>query len=321
MVRMSDSPIAGGLGRATPSRSRKLRGEIVRHRAFYGMLFIPFAYFLIFKYGPLVNAQIAFKDFMALDGVWKSPWAGFKNFTTFFSSIYFWELLRNTVFLSMGKLVVGLPLSVILALAINESSLGRFKRFVQTVTYLPHFLSWVVMYGVLLLLLSPDEGLLNEIIKALGGKEIAFLQDPKWYPTVVILSDVWKEMGWGAIIYLAAITGIDPGLYEAAEVEGASRLKRIRYITLPGIAEVIVTITLLRLGTILDAGFHQIFMTYSVPVYSVGDIIDTWVYRQGVLDFQFSLATAVGLFKGAMGLCLVWIFNKLSRRYLDAGLF
>lgn len=317
---MSDSAVVDPSRRAPRPRG-KLWGAIVRHRAFYFMLFLPLVYFAIFKYGPLVNAQIAFKDFMALDGVWKSPWVGFKNFSTFFSSIYFWELLRNTLLLSLGKLVIGLPMAVILALAINESTMEKFKRFVQTVTYLPHFLSWVVMYGVLLLLLSPDEGLVNEIVKALGGKEINFLQDPRWYPTIVILSDVWKEMGWSAIIYLAAMTGIDPGLYEAAEVEGATRLQRIRYITLPGIADVIVTIALLRLGTILDAGFHQIFMTYSVPVYSVGDIIDTWVYRQGVLDFQFSLATAVGLFKGVLGLILVWAFNRLSRKYLDASLF
>jgi putative aldouronate transport system permease protein len=285
------------------------------------MLALPLLYFAVFKYGPLVNAQIAFKDFMAMEGVWRSPWVGLQNFATFFRSIYFWQLLRNTLSLSLLKLAIGLPMAVILAIALNESSAGRFKRFVQTVTYLPHFLSWVVMYGVLILFLSPDEGLVNQIIKALGGREIAFLQDPRWYPTVVILSDVWKEMGWSAIIYLAAMTGIDPGLYEAAEVEGATRMQRIRYITLPGIMDVIVTVALLRLGTILDAGFHQIFMTYSVPVYSVGDIIDTWVYRQGILDFQFGLATAVGLFKGAIGLALVWSFNRLARRYADAGLF
>ena len=296
-------------------------GAVRRHAPFYVMLALPLVYFAIFKYGPLVDAQIAFKDFMALDGVWKSPWVGFANFATFFKSIYFWQLLRNTLGLSLMKLAIGLPMAVILAIALNESSANKYKHFVQTVTYLPHFLSWVVMYGVLVLFLSPDEGLLNEVIKALGGQEIHFLQDPKWYPTVVILSDVWKEMGWSAIIYLAAITGIDPGLYEAAEVEGATRIQRIRYITLPGIMDVIVTVALLRLGTVLDAGFHQIFMTYSVPVYSVGDIIDTWVYRQGVLDFQFSLATAVGLFKGVIGLALVWSFNRLARRYADAGLF
>jgi putative aldouronate transport system permease protein len=291
-----------------------------RFMPFYIMLILPMAYFAIFRYGPLLNAQIAFKDFSPMDGVWKSPFIGFTNFITFFKSIYFLELLRNTIGLSMGKLCVGLPGAVILALALNESCLRRFKSLVQTITYLPHFLSWIVMYGVLLLLLSPDEGLINNIIKAFGGREISFLFSPKWYPAIIIFSDLWKEIGWSAIIYLAAITGIDPGLYEAAEVEGATRLQRIWHITLPGILEVIVTITLLRLGNILDAGFHQIFVTYSVPVYSVGDIIDTWVYRQGVLDFQFSLATAVGLFKGVIGLLLVLTFNKLAKRYTRASL-
>lgn len=299
---------------------RKGLASLRRFLPFYVMLIPPLAYFLIFRYLPLWNAQIAFKDFSPLDGVLKSPFAGFKNFTTFFNSIYFWELLRNTMGLSLGKLCVGLPSAVILALALNESSLRRFKSLVQTISYLPHFLSWIVMYGVMLLLLSPDEGLVNQVIKALGGEEIGFFYSPKWYPVIVILSDLWKEIGWSAIIYLAAITGIDPGLYEAAEVEGASRIQRIWHITLPGILEVIVTITLLRLGNILDAGFHQIFVTYSVPVYSVGDIIDTWVYRQGVLDFQFSLATAVGLFKGVIGLALVLSFNKLAKRFAGASL-
>jgi len=319
---MGQSAMIQTSGTGKPRRLHRGPGRALRtHGAFYLMLFIPLVYFAIFKYGPLVNAQIAFKDFMALDGVWGSPWVGLKNFGTFFSSIYFWELLRNTLGLSLGKLVLGLPLAVLLAIALNESSLRRWKHFAQTVAYLPHFLSWVVMYGVLLLLLSPDEGLLNEIAKALGGKETNFLQDPTWYPIVVILSDIWKETGWSAIIYLAAMTGIDTGLYEAAEVEGATRVQRIVHITLPGIRDVVITIALLRLGTILDAGFHQIFMTYSVPVYSTGDIIDTWVYRQGILDFQFGLATAVGLFKGLIGLGLVWTFNRIARRYADAGLF
>jgi putative aldouronate transport system permease protein len=295
--------------------------ELKRHRIFYVMLLFPVVYFVIFKYFPLWNAQIAFKDFSPLDGIWRSPWSGFDNFMTFFKSIYFWELIRNTVGLSLGKLVVGLPMAVILALALNESSLRRFKGFVQTVTYLPHFLSWVIMYGVLLMLLSPGEGMINEIIKALGGRSIGFMMDPKWFPAIVILSDVWKEMGWSAIIYLAAMTGIDPGLYEAAEVEGATRLQRIRYITLPGIIDVIITIGLLRLGNVLDAGFHQIFVLYSMPVLSTGDIIDTWVYRSGILDFQFGLATAVGLFKGVIGLGFVLFFNRLAKRYSDGSLF
>jgi putative aldouronate transport system permease protein len=285
------------------------------------MLILPLAYFAVFRYMPLVNAQIAFKDFMALDGVWGSQWIGFKNFEAFFASMYFWQLIRNTVGLSLAKLLIGLPIAVILAVAIAESSRKRYSRFVQTVSYLPHFLSWAIMYGVLLMLLSPGDGLINEILKALGGKPVAFLSDPRWYPAVVVLSDVWKETGWGAIIYLAAIAGIDPGLYEAAQVEGATRLQRIRYITLPGIAEVVVMVALLRLGNILDAGFHQIFMTYSIPVYSTGDIIDTYVYRQGILDFQFSFATAVGLFKGVIGLVLVLAFNRLAKSRGAGGLF
>ena len=307
--------------KSAPGISARGKSAVSQYGIFYLMLALPLLYFAIFKYWPLVNAQIAFKEFMALDGVWRSPWVGLQNFFTFFNSIYFWQLLRNTIGLSLAKLLVGLPMAVILAIALNESSLRRFRRFVQTVTYLPHFLSWIIMYGVLLLLLSPGDGLINELIKALGGEPISFLTDPHWYPTIVILSDVWKEMGWSAIIYLAAITGIDPCLYEAAEMEGAGRFKRIWYITLPGILSAIVTVTLLRLGNILDAGFHQIFVTYSVPVYGVGDIIDTWVYRQGVLDFQFSLATAVGLFKGVIGLALVLFFNKIAKRYTETSLF
>jgi ABC-type polysaccharide transport system permease subunit len=171
--------------------------------------------------------------------------------------------------------------------------------------YLPHFLSWVIIYGVLLALLSPGNGMVNEMIKAAGGHPIAFLTSPQWFRTVVIGSDIWKETGWSTIIYLAALLAIDPVLFEAAAVDGASRLQRIRHISLPGIASVIVVVTLLRLGNILDAGFSQIFVLYSLPVYSVGDIIDTWVYRQGILEFQFSLATAVGLFKGVIGLALI----------------
>jgi putative aldouronate transport system permease protein len=320
---MATTSVAGtGVSRlAAIGRPKGPGSRIGRFAVFYVMLALPLAYFAVFRYWPLVNAQIAFKDFMALDGVWKSPWVGLKNFKTFFSSIYFGQLLRNTLTYSLLKLAIGLPCAVTLAIAINESTARKFKSFVQTVTYLPHFLSWVVMYGVLLLFLSPDEGLLNDIIKALGGQQQSFLTDPKWYPMVVILSDVWKEMGWSAIIYLAAMTGIDPGLYEAAEVEGATRLQRIRYITLPGILDVIIIMTLLRLGNVLDAGFHQIFVTYSVPVYSVADILDTWVYRSGVLDFQFSLATAVGLFKGAIGLTFLVTFNRIAKRLTGSSLF
>jgi putative aldouronate transport system permease protein len=302
-------------------KARRKTPNLKRYWTLYLMVLAPVIYFLVFRYMPLVNAQIAFKDFSPLDGVWHSPWVGFKNFLEFFNSIYFWELMRNTIGYSLAKLLVGLPLAVILALALSETAAKAFKGVVQTMTYLPHFLSWVIMYGVLLALLSEGDGWVNMIIKAAGGETKSFLGSPDWFPVIVVLSDAWKETGWSAIIFLAALAGIDPALYEAAEVEGASRFQRIRYISLPGILDVIVVVTLLRLGTVLDAGFHQLFMLYSMPVMSVGDILDTWVYRQGILDFRFSLATAVGLFKGVIGLLMVLVFNRLAKKFAGSSLY
>ncbi|MBM3131195.1 MAG: sugar ABC transporter permease [Chloroflexi bacterium] len=265
--------------------------------------------------------DMCFKEFFALKGVEGSPWVGFQHFETFFRSFYFSELIVNTVIFSTARLVLGLPLAIILALAIHESRLLKFRSLVQTVTYLPHFLSWVIMYGLLLALFSPSSGMVNEALKSMGGQPISFLTSPDWFRQVVVGSDIWKETGWSTILYLAALLGINPELYEAAEVDGASRWRRIWHISLPGIVPVIVLITLLRLGNILDGGFSQIWVLYSVPVYSVGDIIDTWVYRAGVLDFQFSLATAVGLFKGVIGLILILVANSVAKRVAQQSLF
>jgi putative aldouronate transport system permease protein len=278
-------------------------------------------YYLIFRYGPLWNAQIAFKDFRPLLGVWGSPWVGFQHFETFINSFYFTQLMVNTVVFSAAKLVLGLPIAVILALALHETWFGRFRTLVQTIVYLPHFLSWVIMYGVLLAVLSPGNGLLNGLIESVGGELIAFLTPSGGFRPVVILSEIWKETGWSTILSPAALLAISPNLYEAAIVDGASHLQRIWHISLPGIMPVIVLVTLLRLGSILDAGFNQIFVLYSVPVYSVGDIIDTWVYRQGILQFQFSLATAVGLFKGVIGLILILAANQAAKRIAQQNLF
>jgi putative aldouronate transport system permease protein len=318
------------IGRATTTplphlswreRARGLRRAIWKHRAIYLLMALPLLYFVVFKYWPLWNTQLAFKDFKPTLGVEASPFVGFKHFTAFFRSYYFGQLLTNTLIFSLAKLILGMPLAIILALAIYESSFRFLRKITQTAAYLPHFLSWVIIYGVLLALLSPGSGMVNEMIKAAGGNPIAFLTSPAWFRTVVIGSDIWKETGWSTIIYLAALMSIDPVLYEAAAVDGASRLQRIRYISLPGIASVIVVVTLLRLGNILDAGFGQIFVLYSLPVYSVGDIIDTWVYRQGILEFQFSLATAVGLFKGVIGLALIFFSNKIAKRLAGSGLY
>jgi putative aldouronate transport system permease protein len=294
---------------------------LYKYRWLYLMMLPGLVYFVLFRYLPLWNAQIAFKSFKPLLGVWDSPWVGFKNFVTFFNSFYFTQLIGNTVIISLLKLVLGMPMAIILALCIYETAFKRLARFVQTISYLPHFLSWVIMYGILLVMLSPGDGLINEAIKANGGDPIAFLYSPDWFRVVVVGSDIWKDTGWGTILYLAALMAIDPTLFEAAAVDGASRIQRIWHISLPGILGTIVVVTLLRLGNILDAGFQQIFMLYSLPVYSVGDIIDTWVYRQGILEFQFSLAAAVGLFKGVIGLILILIANRLTKQFSGSGIY
>ncbi len=304
--------------RGKPSQ---LKREVRRHASVYALLIIPLIYYITFKYVPIFNGQIAFKDYMALDGVLGSRWIGLTHFKTFIHSYYFTELIRNTLMYSFGKLIFSLPLAIILAITIYESKRPILSRSVQTLAYLPHFLSWVIMYGILLAILAPGDGIVNDIIKAFGGKPRAFLTSVETFPWIVIFSDAWKEMGWSAIIFIAALMGIDPALFEAAMVEGASSAQRVRYITLPSIRPVIVIVVLLRLGTILDAGFNQIFMLYSTPVLSVADIIDTWVYRQGLLEFQFGLATAVGLFKGVIGMVLILSTNRLVKRFGGSSLY
>jgi putative aldouronate transport system permease protein len=303
------------------TRLDNLLRSIRRHRGIYLLMLPSLIYFLIFRYGPLWNAQIAFKDFKPLLGVMGSPWIGFENFKTFINSFYFTDLILNTVIFSSAKLVLGLPVAVILAIALHETALVRFRTLVQTIVYLPHFLSWVIMFGVLLMLLSPGNGLINQVLKEFGVGPISFLTTPKWFREVVVGSYIWKETGWSTILYLAALLGINPQLYEAAKVDGASNLQRIWHVSIPSIMPVIVLVTLLRLGNILDAGFNQVFILYSIPVYSVGDVIDTWVYRQGILQFEFSLATAVGLFKGVIGLALILTANQVAKRVAKQSLF
>ncbi|MCF0237082.1 MAG: ABC transporter permease subunit [Sphaerochaetaceae bacterium] len=299
-----------------------LFAEVRRHQFIYIMLVIPLIYYFIFKYIPIWNGQIAFRDFVSLKrtGITGGKWVGLQNFKTFINSIYFWDLMRNTLMYSFGKLLVSLPMSIILSIAIYECTRKALRKVVQTLSYLPHFLSWVIMYGILLAILSPSEGIVNDIIKLFGGTSKSFLTDTKAFPFIVILSDAWKEMGWSAIIFIAALMGIDSSLFEAAVVEGANSWQRVRYITLPSIKPVVVIVLLMKIGTILDAGFNQLYMLYSPAVYSVGDIIDTWVYR-GTIEGKFSLATAAGLFKGVIGMTLLFVSNWASKKYTDNSLF
>ncbi len=302
----------------------RLGKDIWRQKFIYLMLIIPLVYYFIFKYIPIWNAQIAFRNFRSVRyGITgpKTPWVGLANFKEFIHSYYFWNLMRNTLGYSFGKLCVSLPVSIILSIAIYECRITPLRKTVQTLSYLPHFLSWVIMYGILLALLSPSDGIINELIRMFGGKPIDFLTNSSVFPFLVVFSDAWKEMGWSAIIFIAALMGIDVSLFEAAMVEGANSWQRVKYITFPSILPTIVIVLLLKIGTIMEAGFNQIFMLYSPAVYNVADIVDTWVYRQGLLDGRFGLATAAGLFKGVIGMCLLFTSNFFSRKVSSSSLF
>ena len=281
------------------------------------MLLPGIIYYIVYRYLPIYGIVIAFKDYDMLAGIMDSPWAEpwYKHFQQFYESPYFTQLLVNTVLISLYKLVFGMFPPIALAILLNECRITWFKRLVQTLSYMPHFLSWVIIYGILIVLLSQDSGIINMIIQEFGGKPIPFLTSTEWFRSVLVGSEIWQNLGWGAIIYLAAMAGIDPTLYEAARVDGASRLRMIWHITLPGIRNVIILLLILRLGHMLDAGFDQIYILYNIHVYPVADILDTWVFRTGLEQWNFSLAAAVGLFKSVIGLILVLGSNALAKRW------
>ena len=298
------------------TRTSTLR-NLKRFAPLYLMLVPGIVYYLYFRYGPMVGAVIAFKEYSVRKGIFASPWADpfYKYFLRFFQSPYFTQLLGNTLVISLAKLALSMPCAIFMAILLSEARSNKFRRVVQTVTYLPHFLSWVILYGILFAFLSETRGLVNLMLRNMGLPAVNFLSSPRWFRTLVVGSTLWKETGWGAIIYLAAIIGIDPTLYEAARVDGAGRLRSIWHITLPGIRAVTIVMFLLKLGSILDAGFDQIYIMYNIHVYSVGDIIDTWVFRTGLEQWNFSMATAVGLFKSLIGLALIAGMNALARRW------
>jgi putative aldouronate transport system permease protein len=298
-----------------------IRRGITKYGLLYLMLLPGVFYFIVFKYAPMYGAIIAFKNYRVLDGIIGSPWTGLDNFNTVFASPYFVNVLTNTLLISTYKIIVGIPASIAMALVLDEVRLHWLKRSVQTIIYLPHFLSWVIVFGILTAVLSAPDGLLNQGIAALGGTPTTFLSDSHWFRSVVVLSSVWKDVGWGAIIYLAALAGVSPHLYEAASVDGASRFRRIWHISLPSLVPVIALVTLLSIGNILSAGFDQVFVLYNPSVYNVGDIIDTWVYRQGIEGFQFSVAAAVGLFKGAVGFVLIVVANRVAKSLTGNGIW
>ncbi|WP_223069787.1 ABC transporter permease [Paenibacillus caui] len=303
--------------KAPTGQLRKAWADLWKMKALYIMLIPCLIWYFIFKYLPMYGLIISFKDYNFSEGILGSPWAEpwNKHFTMFFHSPYFSQLMTNTLLISLYKLLFGMFPAIILAVMFFECRVSWLKRWVQTLSYMPHFLSWIVIYGISIAFLSETTGLINRWITEAGWNAVPFLNSTQWFRSILVSTEIWKDLGWGAIIYLAAISGIDPTLFEAAKVDGASRLRMIWHITLPGIRNVIVLLLILRIGSILDAGFEQVFVFYHTRVYEVGDIIDTWVYRTGLEQMNFSLGATVGLFKSAIGFVLVLGANKLAKKW------
>lgn len=297
-----------------------MKKRLKREIPFHLMLLLPMLFLAVFSFAPLFGILMAFQDYMPAKGILQSRWVGLENFDFIFSLPSSRQIFANTIIISLGKLAAGIIVPVFFALLLNEIRVIAFKRTVQTIVYLPHFLSWVVLANVVSSILGFD-GPINSLIQSMGHDPILFLGSNVWFRPVIILSDCWKEFGYGSIIYLSALTSIDPGLYESASLDGASRLQKIFYITLPMLVPTIVLMMALNLGNILNAGFDQIFNLYNPLVYETGDIIDTYVYRIGLIDMQYSLATAVGLIKSVIGFVLIMSSNLVSRKLVSRSIF
>ena len=292
-----------------------------KHKYMYLMLVPAIVYYVIFCYVPMYGASIAFKDFNPMQGIMKSPWVGFDVFEQLFGMSKFYSVFWNTIRISLIRLIFGFPFPIIVALMLNELRWNRVKRVIQTAIYIPNFISWVVLGGIMTSLLSMDSGIVNRIIKMLGFQPIGFLTDERYFVPTMVVSMIWKTFGWNTIIYLAAMTGIDPQLYEAATVDGANRWQRLLHITLPCIRSTIIVVLITRIGSLMQAGFEQIFVLYHPGVYGTADIIDTYVYRMGLQEGKFELASAVGLFKSVVNFILVVIANKTARMMGEEGIY
>nr|WP_317259409.1 ABC transporter permease subunit [Paenibacillus sp. WQ 127069] len=303
-------------------KSRSRVWAILMRDKFLYLLALPgILYIIIFKYVPMWGIVIAFQDYSPYRGVMNSAWVGFEHFNRFFSNPDFMLLFRNTMAINILNLVFYFPLPILVALLLNEVVGNKFKKTVQSIVYLPHFLSWVIIVGITILMLSRSDGVINNMIVALGFPKVDFLTNPNLFWGLLTVQSIWKEAGWGTIIFLAAMAGLDPQLYEAARMDGAKRLRQMWHITLPGIRNVILILLILRIGNIMDVGFEQVYLMKNGAVSEVGDVFDTYVYRLGIQQGQFSFSTAVGLFKSVIGLVLVLIANSLTRRFGEEGVY
>ncbi len=297
------------------------KNNVLNFRDHYIMLIPGILFFLVFCYGPMYGLVIAFQDFYPLRGISGSDFVGLKHFRELFTNPFFLSVLRNTLIISLYKLLICFPAPIIFCLALNEIKSHGFKKAVQSISYLPHFISWVVVSGIFLEFLSPSRGPINILLKELGFEPIFFVADPKYFRAVLVITDMWKSVGWGSIVYLAAITNVDPALYEAAEMDGAGRIKQILHVTLPSIMPIITVMFIMESGKILNDSFQQVYNFLTPTTYGVGDVISTFVYRMGIQNMQYSFTTAVDLFKNTISFILVVITNAIARKTSDYGLW
>lgn len=316
------APVADHSGRTTlPKKYRESwRRAFRRDWQLYALAVLPLLFFLIFRYIPMLGNVIAFRKFQPGGSMFGEEWVGLRYIQMFLNDPTFWKVFTNTVILGGLTLLISFPMPIILALLLNELRSKKFKKFVQTASYLPHFLSIVIVAGMILQMVSL-EGTINQVIRAFGGEAVNFIQMASWFRPIYVISDVWQTMGWGTILYLAALTQIDENLYEAARIDGANRWRQTLHVTLPGILPTIVTLLILNIGTFLAVGFEKILLLYSPLTYETADVISTYLYRVGLVSNNFSYATAIGLFESVIGLTLVLSANFLSRKLVGSSLW
>lgn len=303
-------------------KNEKCLWRIVKEQKYLLLLFAPvLIYYIVFAYAPMFGLVIAFKDYKPFIGILESPWIGVENFVKFFQSHFFTRVVRNTFTINLFNLIFSFPAPIILAILLNEVKRNYFKRFVQTVTYLPYFISIVVVVGILQDIVAVDYGIVNRIIAMLGGEQIRFMTNPEWFKSLYIASGIWQSVGWGSIIYLAAIDGIDTQIYEAANMDGANRFQNIWHITLPSISNTIIIILILQIGNILNVGFEKIILMYNTSTMESADVISTYVYRVGLISGELSFGAAVGLFNSVVNCTFLILANTLSQKFTQKGLF
>lgn len=302
------------------SFSIRVKKDWKRNRSLYLMVLPVILLYILFHYKPMYGAIIAFQDYNPRQGVTGSEWVGFDQFIRFFTSPYFGRLVKNTLLLSVYGIIFGFPAPIILALLLNELRARRFKKTVQTITYLPHFISLVVVTGIIKDF-TQSTGLINDIIVMFGGERSSLIQNPALYRTIYIVSDIWQGIGWGSIIYLSALSGVDQQLYEAASIDGAGRWKQLIHVTLPGIAPTIVIMLIMRMGQLLGTGYEKTILLYNEATYETADVIASYIYRVGILERNWSYSTAIGLFNSVINLALLIATNKISRRVSETSLW